>query len=112
MAYLRGNSYCDGDLIVEGALKVSAISFIKTEGNFPYLGETSKEHRLVMFKDGAGGLLNSTIEIANSAASSAIMENLRNGSFAYLRIAHDSSMIEVINHSIKLKEETRTWEYI
>lgn len=112
MAYLRGGSFVDGDFIVAGALKVSAISFIKTGGNFPYLKENSLSNRLVMFADGAGGLMNSTVEIANSAlALEEISKMPTNGSYAYLRIGHDSSKIQVLSHPIKLIESTNTWEY-
>lgn len=58
MAYLRGKTYVDGDLTIEGALQVKRLTSVDG-GSFPYLengSESSNPAHLVQFTSTDGGL--------------------------------------------------------
>ena len=85
MAYLRGESYVDGNLIVEGALKVSKL-------------QTT---------DGKGTIGNSKIYTSTAASVIPDVDDV-DGSH-YLYINYYSSNMKVVNKDITLNEKTRTW---
>ena len=57
MAYLRGDSYVDGNLVVGGKIQVKGLE--TSGGDLPYFissDESISDKHLIMFGDGAGGL--------------------------------------------------------
>ena len=103
MAYLRGESYVDGNLIVEGALKVSKLQ--TADGNLPALASNgyTKDY-LVMFTDGKGTIGNSKIYTSTAAS---VIPDVDDSHYLYLN--YYSSNMKVVNKNITLNEKTMTW---
>lgn len=108
MAYLRGNSYVDGNLIVEGALQVSRLT--TTSGNLPYLKSPHKNNYIVRFEKDDGGLTNSylweggtTFSIDNTATFTAESHTLNLGYYP--------EQVRVIYQDIYLDEKSMKWKW-
>lgn len=107
MAYLRGNSYVDGNLIVEGALQVKRLT---TSGNdFPYLLANYTSNTLAMFGDNAGGLKSAPILIKNNILFLGCKFSETDTSLIAQEC--DNSAIRVFSRTIKLNKSNSTWEF-
>ena len=107
MAYLRGESYVDGNLIVEGALKVSKLQ--TTDGNLPALGTSYGKNHLVIFQDDKGTI--GEAKIMTSSASEPEMSISEANYTSYLDFNYYSSCIRVRSRDITLNEKSMTWGY-
>lgn len=105
MAYLRGESYVDGNLIVEGALKVSKLQ--TAEGNLPALARNNyNKDYLVIFTDNKGTIGSSGIKASLSSTT-----DITADSNAYLDFNYYPSNMRVAKKTITLNEKSMTWGF-
>lgn len=113
MAYLRGNSYVDGNLIVEGALQVKRLTM--SGSNFPYLLKVLTEH-IPLYEGGDGGLKFAPIRITKEPTLSPnhiTEEKGHNDSldFKYIHLETTANKIKVFNAELELEPNTYTWKF-
>lgn len=123
MAYLRGNSYVDGNLIVEGALQVKRLTM--SGSNFPYLVKILMEH-VPLYSTNDGGLEVAPIRIATAADKELSINHLidHRGQdrgenpdsinpdyFKYIHLETTANKIKVFNAELELEPNTYTWKF-
>lgn len=76
MAFLKGNTYIDGDLIVDGDISVSSLS---ADGvNFTQIEGTPEDYRIAL-TNSSGNLISSTIkETSSGTTSTYTLNNISN----------------------------------
>lgn len=121
MAYLRGNSYVDGNLIVEGALQVKRLTM--SGGNFPYLVKVLTEH-IPLYSTNDGGLEVAPIRITTDEVLSTDhltgqtgkdhgenANSIDSSYFKYLHLETTVDKIKVFNTELELEPNTYTWKF-
>lgn len=117
MAYLRGSSYVDGDLVVAGSLQVKQLASLGE--NIPYLRDTEngKQNYLVQFSDNAGGLQKTSIFTQSNKPLTTVEEDAQaylnnNPSLKYVVCINDSKNVYFADSSeLVLDELTLEWKY-
>ena len=114
MAYLRGESYVDGNLVVAGALQVKQITSLGD--NIPYLvngRSSSKKNYLTLFGDTTGGLNSSSVVLTETSLPGAEITPPAAGSeMIYLTFSNEIKNIYAVDNSdLKLNSKTLEWEY-